>query len=179
VSLSLSLSLSLSRTATAGSSRQHRLDPRPLSRRCSYSRVCGFLRDSQRMEESDTVTRQMKEGDIVTQRMNESDTVVTRQMKESDARAQRMKESDFMPGEGVEYTSAIRARDVSSHRRPAGRPAAFPDGRGVPRRPRARNEDGWTGAAPPTVTSPGVPARNAVGMHVNTPDRVMSAIIRG
>jgi hypothetical protein len=52
----------------------------------------------------------------------------------------------------VECVSALR--DVSSHRRPTGRPAA------CPRRLRARDEDGWTGAAPLTVTSPGVPERN-------------------
>jgi hypothetical protein len=44
----------------------------------------------------------------------------------------------------VECLSTIR--DVSSGRHPTSRPAA------CPRRLRARDEDGWTGAAPPTVT---------------------------
>ncbi len=52
----------------------------------------------------------------------------------------------------VVYLSTIR--DVSSHRHPTGRPAAFPDWL------RAPDGDGWTGSAPPTVTSPGLPGRN-------------------
>jgi hypothetical protein len=66
----------------------------------------------------------------------------------------------------VEYVSAIR--DMSSLRRPMGRPAA------CRRRLRARDEDGWTGAAPPTVTSPR--SSGAKRMRMNT-DRVMSTTI--
>jgi hypothetical protein len=68
----------------------------------------------------------------------------------------------ILPRGCVGYVSTIR--DVSSHRHQTGRPAAFPDGYGLGTRPRTdgpvRDEDGWTGAAPPTVTSPGVPERN-------------------
>jgi hypothetical protein len=59
--------------------------------------------------------------------------------------------NSYINGFCVESVSTIR--DVSSHRHPTGRPAA------CPRRLWARDGDGWSRSAPPTVTSPGVPAR--------------------